>query len=274
MKVLVIVAGLLCFHQSLATDCGNGPVSWCVDRHNAARCGREAYCAENCWSYVGRPLAFAKNQMIKFNQVPQTELAQLCTSANLQLSVRSTVCNECKVIIGDLDKLLKNKQSLESLVAAMRFFCNFLPAYSTLCREIVTDIGDMVGGLEPYLNDSEKACEKIKMCPKPKPAQDSAPIPALASLIHNTYLMNTDPERNNTVCEDCQEACGIIIAQLQDPAQQENLKETFEELCDYVGPLKRKCLTYIDQFVPQLIDWIISRFTDPLALCTQLGFCR
>jgi len=212
--------------------------------------------------------------MLKFNQRPKDGYAHMCTTAptlGTKLNFKGSVCNECKVVIGDVDKILKNKAGLESLTAAMRFFCSFLPAYSTLCREIVTDIGDMIEGLEPLLSDPEAACEKLKMCPKPG---GNTTHPALVSLFQNVYMMNHQVERNNTICDDCQQACHDIIAQLQDPAQQESIKETFEELCDYVGPLKNKCLQYIDQFVPQLIQWIISRFTDPLGLCTQLGFCR
>jgi len=111
------------------------------------------------------------------------------------------------------------------------------------------------------------------MCPKPG---DNSTIPVFVSMIQNALMQEATRENTNTstICDDCQKACGDIIAQLEDPAQQENIKETFEELCDYVGPLKRKCIQYIDDFVPQLINWIISRFTDPLGLCTQLGFCK
>lgn len=210
--------------------------------------------------------------MIKYNRLPDNSYTLMCTNPNQQqLNFKSSVCKDCKVIIKDLDKVLKNKLGLEGLITAMRFFCNFLPAYSTMCREIVNDIGNLGDLLEPYLNDPEKACEKMKMCPS---GGGNNTLPSLVSLFDNVYSRDLPQIGNSTICDDCQKACGDIIAQLEDPAQQENLKETFEELCDYVGPLKKQCIKYIDQFVPQLINWIISRFTDPLGLCTQLGFCK
>jgi hypothetical protein len=273
-SLLAILAVFLFIHQSLADECASGANFWCSSLENAQSCDKEQYCNENCWSYSGRVQEFWRNQMMKFNRLPNHSYTLMCTNANQQLSVRSTACKGCKVVIGDLDKLLKSKMSLESVLTAMRFFCNFLPAYSTLCREVVTDIGSMIGSLEPYLSDPELACEKIKMCPKPG---DNSTIPHLFTLIAQAYSIDKLAENrigNSTICDDCQKACGDIIAQMEDPAQQENIKETFEELCDYVGPLKHKCIEYIDEFVPQLINWIISRFTDPLGLCTQLGFCK
>jgi hypothetical protein len=216
---------------------------------------------------------FWKRQMLKFNRHPDAQYTLMCTTNPASFNFKGTVCKDCKVVISDLDKLLKNKQGLESMTAALRFLCNFLPAYSTICREMVNDLSDMITGLEPMLSDPEAACEKLKMCPKPG---GNSSLPSLVSLFANVYSADARGVQigNGTICDDCQQACQDIIAQLEDPAQQQNIKETFEELCDYVGPLKHKCLQYIDQFVPQLINWIISRFTDPLGLCTQLGFCR
>jgi len=272
MKVLLVtLAVLFCAHQSFATDCASGPSFWCANQENARMCNSESYCNENCWSFAGRVQEFWRSQMIKHNRLPDNSYTLMCTSANQQLNFKSTVCKDCKVIISDLDKLLKNKLGLEGLITAMRFLCNFLPAYSTVCREIVNDIGSIGSLLEPYLNDPEKACEKMKMCPSQGP---NGTLTSLVTLFEKVYMKDVPVDRNNTVCDDCQQACQDIIAQLEDPAQQENLKETFEELCDYVGPLKKRCIKAIDEFVPQLINWIISRFTDPLGLCTQLGFCK
>jgi len=211
--------------------------------------------------------------MMNFNRLPDTAYTSMCTSSNRRLnsSFKNSVCTDCKIVIRDLDRLLQDKSGLESIAAALRFLCSFLPSYSTLCREIVNDIGDIAAGLEPYLRDPEKACERMKMCPQPG---GNSSMPALLTLFQNVYMMDARVGRNNTICDDCQQACHDIVAQLQDPAQQENIKETFEALCDFVGPFKHKCIELIDQFVPQLIQWIISRFNDPLGLCTQLGFCR
>jgi len=271
--MLVILGAFLFIHQSLANECASGPTFWCSSLENAQSCDSEQYCSENCWAFSGRVEEFWRSQMIKFNRLPEHSYTLMCTNANQQLfSVRSTVCKSCKVVVGDLDKVLTSKFGWEGILTAMRFLCHMLPTYSNLCSEIVTDIGNMMGMLGPYLNDSERVCEKIKMCPKP---HDNSTLPMFISMIEQAYSRDMSKSiGNGTICDDCQQACADIIAQMEDPAQQENIKETFEELCDYVGPLKRKCIQYIDQFVPQLINWIISRFTDPLGLCTQLGFCK
>lgn len=268
MKVLVVLAVLLYAHQSTATDCTTGPTFWCASQENAQSCNNEAYCAENCWSFAGRAQDFWRNHMVKHNRLPENSYTLMCTNANQQFILKNTVCKDCKIVIADLDKILKSKLGFEGVIVALRFLCNFLPAYSTMCREIVSDIGSLGTLIEPFLSDPEKACEKMKMCP-----HENTTMTSLVTLFQKVYLKDV-PVGNGTICDDCQQACQDIIAQMEDPAQQQSIKETFEELCDYVGPLKKQCIKYIDQFVPQLIQWIISRFTDPLGLCTQLGFCR
>jgi len=268
----MILGSFLLIHQSLANECASGPTFWCSSLENAQSCDVEQYCSENCWAYSGRVQEFWRNQMMKFNRLPDHSLTLMCTNANQQLfSVRSASCKTCKVIIGGLDKVLESKLGWVGVKTALRFMCHVVP-HSTLCTEIVTSIESVFDALEPFFSDPERACEKIKICPKP---HDNSTIPMLINMVERAYSGDfSNSVGNGTICDDCQKACGDIIAQLQDPAQQQNIKETFEELCDYVGPLKNKCIKSIDQFVPQLINWIISQFTDPLALCTKLHFCR
>lgn len=52
--------------------------------------------------------------MMKFNRLPDTALTSMCTSTRhgMNLNFKPSVCKDCKIVIGDLDKLLKNKSSL------------------------------------------------------------------------------------------------------------------------------------------------------------------
>jgi len=177
-----------------------------------------------------------------------------------------SACDKCKVIVGDINMFVQ----WGGIISGAKMFCTMF--HSNICLEVVKDIEIVFSSFKPYFSDPEWTCQKLNACTR---GPLNPAIPMLINLADQFYSNDiANSNGNTTLCDECQKACGEVIAQLQDPAQQQNIKATFEEICDYVRPLKEKCVKSIDQMVPQLITWITSRFTDPKALCTQLHFCK
>jgi len=136
---------------------------------------------------------------------------------------------------------------------------------------MVTDLADLIDSLEPYLRDPDKFCSSLHVCPSNYDLREHGPF---EEFLHRYFTADWNSTLNDdSLCDDCVNAIDSAKAQLEDPAQQKNIMDTFHDFCSYFGFLKKKCDDYVDSYVPQLLRMMITYLSDARGVCSKLGFC-
>jgi len=80
-------------------------------------------------------------------------------------------------------------------------------------------------------------------------------------------------EKPNPACPLCEFVITRLDSMLQDNATEEEVKDTVEQICNYMPKtVKSQCREFIDEYGDTIIEYLIQEL-DPQEICTKLGLC-
>jgi len=79
-------------------------------------------------------------------------------------------------------------------------------------------------------------------------------------------------EEQSAGCQVCQLVVTYVEQLVGNNNTVQEIVAKVEELCAQLGPLKAPCDQMDQQYVPQLVKWILNK-ENPQAFCSQVGLC-
>jgi len=73
-------------------------------------------------------------------------------------------------------------------------------------------------------------------------------------------------------CSLCTLVVGYVESYLQQNATEAEIVLELEQVCSLLGPLADQCKQIVDQYVPQIVEWLVNG-NPPATACAHLGLC-
>ncbi|XP_022087388.1 uncharacterized protein LOC110977496 isoform X2 [Acanthaster planci] len=178
-----------------------------------------------------------------------------------QITVEDSACDDCKSFVSDVKDVLNNGEVQSEILSVIKDLCNKLGSEATTCKLVVDLYG--VKFLEALVTDldASRVCKLLDLCKSAAPS--NAKEPPVQLLPPNTV---------GDACSDCKQ----IFSDLQDLLSNKTLQQyVFNEvimLCEEAGLPADLCKMYIDEYGPQVFQYIIQ-FLDGNMICQELGVC-
>ncbi|XP_052262835.1 uncharacterized protein LOC127866386 isoform X5 [Dreissena polymorpha] len=164
----------------------------------------------------------------------------------------STECTVCKYLVQEVDNVLKQNQTIQTIEDLLDKICDRLPTpdLKTQCEAFVEEYGPLVLSLLAQELDPQAVCQTIGLCKKTN-AQVSVQL---------------------TKCDAC--VAGVtVLENLVANISQEQILSFLNMVCDYVPEnYTATCKKYLQEYGPLIVSALKSR-QDPKTLCALAQFC-
>ncbi|RWS15134.1 saposin-like protein [Dinothrombium tinctorium] len=183
-------------------------------------------------------------------------------------------CILCKKIMQWIYDELKDERTREAIEQALDRVCDkIMPSKDVeKCRQLVKEYTEEIINVVTTVTTAPEACELLGFCASVK-------ISSFLE-IEKTVIMDSgfkpvkESHRVKPDCILCKQIMKWVYDQLKDNKTEEAIREALDEVCEKVMPSAevQKCKDFIDKYVDQIINIIISA-TDPDEACQLLGLC-
>eukprot|EP01097_Dermamoeba_algensis_P006009 TRINITY_DN3786_c0_g1_i1.p1 TRINITY_DN3786_c0_g1~~TRINITY_DN3786_c0_g1_i1.p1 ORF type:complete len:388 (-),score=76.32 TRINITY_DN3786_c0_g1_i1:101-1264(-) len=218
------------------------------------------YCSLFSPTEKSQCITFVKSsltQAIKFvqqydNPAQVCQVLGYCTSQKLKVS-NAVTCPICEYLVGLAEKWIAENATEQRIFNLFETACNILPGDSKyVCRAAVEQYGKQIIQLLINNEDPQKVCQIVQLCTSSKFREVKAdPVPCYLC----KYLVQT---LETFVTENTTEAEIITLA---------------DNICNILpSSLKQSCQSYVDVYLPQLIQFIIAK-EDPNTVCAAASLC-
>ncbi|XP_078318878.1 uncharacterized protein LOC111118976 isoform X2 [Crassostrea virginica] len=163
-------------------------------------------------------------------------------------------CEICKLLVTELDNLLKENRSQEVVIETVHKLCNALPdAFKKFCDAYAPEIIELiVSGVEP-----KKACSEIKLCSEYEKDQAK-------SSQTETKKITEDPK-----CEICKLIVNEVDWYIKRNASAGTINATVTKVCNKLpSAFKLLCTAMAPGLVKHLEDGL-----DPASSCVYMKMC-
>jgi len=89
-------------------------------------------------------------------------------------------------------------------------------------------------------------------------------------LCSSTKIVKRDTQQAG--CSVCQLVVSYVESYLAQNQTEQQIIQNLEQVCALLGPLASTCDQFVEQYVPQLIQWIEAG-ENPQVFCHQIGLC-
>jgi len=183
-----------------------------------------------------------------------TLLCSICfisaTRPKVEVQSGDTTCVLCEFIVKQLEDIIGNNNTQQNVINALSKVCNILPkVVRSQCTNFIQQNGQLliqilIDKLAPHT-----ACVKLKMCSSFSVAKF---LPSPVSL---------PKSGDNNLCPMCQLFVTLVENYLSMNTTIgfiENILHNFPCKAFFGGNMEQQCEQFVDQYVPQLIDWIVK----------------
>jgi len=200
-------------------------------------------------------------EYIEKDYTPQQVCTQigLCTSSKKVES--GPLCSVCTLVVTYIDQYISSNSSIQQIEAELDQICALLGPLSSTCDQFVAQYTPQV--IKWIVNGNSPAtfCASVGLC-----AQKTEDFVNAAVVV---AAKRSEQQGGCSICELVVQYVESYIASNQ--TEQQIIKE-LEGVCALLGPLSAPCTSFVDTYVPQLIQWI-ENGESPQAFCTQVGLC-
>jgi len=168
---------------------------------------------------------------------------------NVKREMQQGGCSVCELVVQYVEAYLANNQTEQQIEQELDQLCALLGPLSQTCTQFVgTYLPQLIQWIENGENP-QQFCTQVGLCAfhqKRAVQQAGCSVCELIVTYVESYIANNQTEQQ-------------IIANL-------------DQLCAMLGPLASQCEAIVQQYVPQMIQWIING-ENPQTFCTQVGLC-
>jgi saposin len=218
-------------------------------------CARLGSLKDICTSYME-----TEGKQIIYELAHSVDPSTICTRIGLcstrTVEVRTVNCIVCKLVMTDVQSMLKNNASEAQILAFIENkLCNATGPLYPVCKIAIDSFGPQILKMLAAQVDPAKICEFIGMC------------------------TSRSIERSQTIapksiyCPVCKVVIADVQTMLQNNASEAQILAFIEsKLCNATGPLAPVCRLAIESFGPQILKMIAAQ-VDPEKVCELIGMC-
>ncbi|XP_028408448.1 prosaposin-like isoform X2 [Dendronephthya gigantea] len=235
--------------------------------------------ATQCKSYVDTYLPLILDELASLDD--PTEICDelgLCntTMKTLTSAVQHSVaqpedqCDECKAAVAKLNAYVKANPS--KVIEILTNLCGGIPVVAEQCKSAVQkNKKEVIAFLSNVTADGERLCKDLELCSSTDNVKIIKEI-LLTKLKGHPYIRALKSVKAD-YCEECKLVFGEIKDLLQDKDMQKEIISAVEALCDEFGSFAAQCKTYVDTYLPLVLEELAS-LDDPTTICDELGLCN
>jgi saposin len=173
------------------------------------------------------------------------------------------LCDGCKDVIIMIRQMLIDGAAKEAIEAAVAQMCQSLGPLASVCTSFIDQYIDEIFDWIDQGLDETTICSLIGLC-----SARGAKSARRAIGKNGRKLLVTDG-----LCDLCKEGIDYIRQLYIDGYAKEAIEELVNEACDELpAPFSSLCITYIDQYIDQIFDWLDQEL-DSATICGFLGLC-
>lgn len=170
-------------------------------------------------------------------------------------------CDMCRFLVGYVEDLVGQKQSVADIVTACSAMCGLAPReMAAACRGFVSAY---VPFLVQYLIDTENpaaACSSVGVCPV-----DDVVASGDAAVLYVPRSAATDE------CTLCETVTGFVQSYLYANHTEQEIQEGLDALCSLL-PDSQQCTTMVDQYLAAIYMFLRS-YANPHLVCAEIKLC-
>lgn len=185
-------------------------------------------------------------------------------------------CPLCLLAVTQLETIVKDNKTEESVKAALESLCAHLP------KSLIGECDNFVEVYSKQLVDAlvadfspQEVCVYINLCS----ANKSSPEPVVGDVITNEIPQYENeklqkPVKDDPQCVICEFAMARIDSMLKDKPSEEQIKAVVHRICDHLpNSVRPQCNKFVDQYADLVIS-LLAQELDPKQVCTELHLCH
>eukprot|EP00762_Andalucia_godoyi_P005716 ANDGO_06396.mRNA.1 hypothetical protein len=165
-------------------------------------------------------------------------------------------CGVCKLVITELDRVVESNRTETFIVKELDNVCSKIAhPLASLCESLVNAYTDDIVTWLVNKFPAEAFCEKVGFCAATEVSVVEEPV---------------ESELECALCGAMFDAVEIFLA---GNYSESNIEAALNEVCSKFGPLASVCQGIIDQYTPQIIQYLEAKYT-PTVICQKLNLCN
>jgi len=175
-----------------------------------------------------------------------------------EVKVSDTSCVLCEFIIKTLEDIISDNATQQQIISTISRVCDILPrAIRTQCKTFVQENGAALIQIIVDRESPHSACQQLGLC--------SDRIEKFANQFEKV---------GDNMCPMCQLFVNLVENYLADNNTIAFIEWQLHNFpCALLpGNLETQCDNFVDQYVPQIIQWI-QQNESPTVFCKQVGLC-
>lgn len=196
----------------------------------------------------------------------------LCSSANIvadaserqakvsQTPVKGAIeCSLCKLVIGEVEKLIGSNRSEAAIEAALDKVCGILPGpLSSPCEALVNQYAPQIINL--LVNDfpADVVCQKLGLCTSSATKEAAKKPISVGGALECSLCKIVINEVENLIGSNRSEAA---------------IEAALDKVCNVLpSALAGACQALVNQYAPQIINLLVNEFPADV-ICQKIGLC-
>jgi saposin len=186
---------------------------------------------------------------------------EVCTQLGLCISAKKVesgpLCSVCTLVITYIDQYISSNSSIQQIEAELDQICALLGPLSSTCDQFVAQYTPQA--IKWIVNGNSPAtfCASVGLCSSK--INDFEPV-----------LVKRNTQQGG--CSVCELVVQYVESYIASNQTEQQIIKKLEGVCSLLGPLSGPCTSFVDTYLPQLIQWI-ENGESPQAFCTQIGLC-
>ncbi|KAM6916421.1 prosaposin [Xenentodon cancila] len=172
----------------------------------------------------------------------------------------SPTCAICEFVMKQLESMLEDQSTEESVIEAVEKVCTYLPSSLTAqCKDLIETYGQAIIELLVQEADPKTICTVLALC----------------NGAGRAYVVALDQPRFKVggYCEVCKMAVNYIDGILEKNATEAEIEEAVKKVCSFLpDAYQTECDQLIAQYEPMLVQ-LLLQMLEPDFVCMKLGAC-
>lgn len=175
------------------------------------------------------------------------------------------VCSICTMVATYVEQWVAQNQTEAQIIAQLQSFCTNLGPLAPECNSFVATYAPQIISWAEKKETPQVICQQIGAC-------TTARKLVRANAVKQLQRSDKRSEEQG-VCQVCE----LVVTYVEQLISQNNTVNEIEQKVDAMcallpSPLNGVCVNLVNQYLPQLIQWILSK-EDPTNFCTSVNLC-
>ncbi|KAJ1528491.1 hypothetical protein ONE63_006899 [Megalurothrips usitatus] len=210
---------------------------------------------------------------------PSQETSQILLIGTDEKYDDSPGCPLCLLAVQQLETLVKDNKTEETVKSALESLCSKLP------KSLVGECDNFVDTYSQQLVDMliadftpQEVCVYIKLCSASKPSEEIVAGDVLTNEVpqyEDQKLQKPQkPVREDPQCVMCEFALTRIDSMLKNNASEQEIKHVVYRVCDYLPKtVTPQCKKFVDEYA-DLVITLLAQELDPKKVCAEIKLCK